>query len=456
MLLTARYVIPVRTPHVEHGAVLVRGERIEEVGTLDELRSRHPDEEVRDFGLAALLPGFVDAHTHLEYSVFRGLVNDLPYTRWKMHLLDKERSLDEGDWLTSARLGALETIRSGITTIADLTESGASGIAADEAGLRSVVYREVSTMRKSEVGRVLDEAVSDMDEWRSRFDASRMTVGIAPHAPYSCHPSLFQEVARKARAEGFPVATHLAGSKDEHDFVKYGSTSFAVDFEDPTSWADAGWLPTGVSPVRYLLQWGFFDAPMILGVHCVHVDDADIEVLGGRGVSVAYCARCNARLGMGVARLGALVGRGLTVGIGTDSPASNATMDFFDEMRVGLMLQRAVGGQSGYFSAETFVRFATLDGAAALGLDDTIGSLEPGKLADIIAVDLSHSHQIPTQDPYAALVHTANQDSVLMTMVAGDVLFERGAWATLDRDAILDASEPIRVKLRADGGPRDV
>jgi 5-methylthioadenosine/S-adenosylhomocysteine deaminase len=124
MLLTARYVLPVTAPYIEDGAVLVRDDRIVEVGRRDDLMGRHPTEEVRDFGLAALLPGFVDLHTHLEYSIFRGLVDDLPYSEWKMSLLEKERRLTDEDWSTSATLGVLEAIQSGITTVADITSRG--------------------------------------------------------------------------------------------------------------------------------------------------------------------------------------------------------------------------------------------------------------------------------------------------------------------------------------------
>lgn len=447
-MLTARYVLPISGPHIEHGAVLVRGTRIAEVGTLDELRARHPGEEVRDFGQAALMPGFVDCHTHMEFTVFRGLVTDSPYTQWKMRLLALEERLDPADWEDSARLGALEAVRSGITTVADITPSGASARAAAEAGLRGVVYREVATMRKRDVPDVLARASEDIAAWNEIDSRGLLTIGIAPHSPYACHPELFGRVAEKATAEGLKVATHLAGSRDEYDFVKYGSSAIATDFEDKTSWTEAGWLPTGVSPVRYLLNWGFFDAPEILAVHCVQVDDDDIAILAQRGVSVAYCARCNARLAMGVAPLREFTRNRLILGLGTDSPASSPTMDFFDEMRFGLMLQRAVSGEPGFFTARTFMRLATVWGARALGLGEQVGTLEEGKEADIIAVDLSRSHQVPTEDPYAALVHTSHQDNVLMTMVAGKMLYDAGAWTTLDPAALLARAVPIRAKLR--------
>jgi 5-methylthioadenosine/S-adenosylhomocysteine deaminase len=188
MLLTARYVLPISTPHIEHGAVLVRDDKIVEIGDLEHLRELHPDEPVRDFGLAALLPGFVDLHTHLEYTAMRGLVDDLPYSSWKYQLLQKERLFDAPDWDDSALLGALEALQSGITTVADVTESGASGRAAQSAGLRGVIYREVATMEKPKVAGVMAQAAEDIVQWRDASDPSRLTIGIAPHAPLGGQP----------------------------------------------------------------------------------------------------------------------------------------------------------------------------------------------------------------------------------------------------------------------------
>lgn len=448
MLLAARYVIPVSAAHIEDGAVLVSGDRVVEVGPRAELEARHPDEELHDFGLAALLPGFVDTHTHLEYTAFRGSVDDVPYTQWKMQVLRKEAALTAEDWDDSAVLGAIEALASGITTIADITSSGSSARAAAAAGLRGIIYREVQTMRKPEVPQVMAEASADIAAW-GKLAPKRLEIGIAPHAPYSCHPELFMQVADTAKADGLPVAIHLAGSKDEYDFIKYGSSPLAVDFtEGETRWEDIGWLPTGVSPVKYVLQWGLFRAPRVLAVHCVQVDDADIDILNDHEVAIAYCPRCNAKLAMGTAPLLKFLQRGICVGLGTDSPASNNTIDEFDEMRIGLLIQRGVTGQASFFTAERFVRLATLEAARALGMDDRVGSLDPGKLADIVAVDLSASHQVPTLDPYGALVHSANQENVLMTMVGGKIRYHRGEYASMDAEAAIARVERMRAKLR--------
>lgn len=447
MLLTARYVLPVATPHIENGAVLVEGDTIVEIGDFEHLRELHPDEPVRDFGLAALMPGFVDLHTHLEYSAMRGLVDDLPYSEWKLQLMQKERQFTSQDWDDSALLGALEAAQSGITTVADITRTGASGHAAQAVGLRAIIYREVATMDKRQVESVMARAAEDIEAWRSTSDPARMTIGIAPHAPYSCHPELFRRVASVA-ADGMPVSIHLAGSIEEFEFVKYGSSMLATDVRD-TYDADApGWLPTGVSPVRYVLQWGLFGVPNVLAVHCTQVDDDDIEVLASHDVSVAHCPRCEAKLGMGVAPIEKLLRAGIRVGLGTDSPAASNSMDVFEEMRIGLLVQRAVLGEERFMNARQFVKMATLDAARAVKMDDTIGSLEPGKQADIIAVDLSKSHQIPTHHPYSTLVHTANQENVLATMIAGEMVYENREWNRLDHERVYARAEEMRMQLR--------
>lgn len=451
MLLSARYVLPVSSPYIEYGAVLVRDGAIVDVGPRDEVVARHADEEVRDFGQAALMPGFVDLHTHLEYAVFRGVVDDAPYSQWKLQVMRKESALGPEDWSISAALGATEAIRSGITTVADITDTGASVGAASAVGLRGVIYREVSTMDRSQVERVLADALDDMERWRQAVP-DRMEVGIAPHSPYSCHPKLFEAVAQAASEHGFPVAMHLAGSKDEHDFVKYGSSILGQDYREASGGSDIGWLPTGVSPVRYVHQWGILDVPRMLAIHCVHLDEGDAGILAKTHTSVAYCPRCNLKLGMGIAQLQELIDAGVLVGIGTDSPASNSTMDFFDEMRIGLLVHRGLAGEARFYPAERFVRMATIDGARALGLDHLIGSLEVGKRADIIAVELSRSHQVPTQDPYGAIVHTANQDDVLLTMVDGEVVFDRDEVDARAFAELAERAERVQAKLRDGDG----
>lgn len=446
-LYSAKWVLPVGTPAVKDGAVAIDGEKIVAVGTTSELSSAYPDAERRDFGRSIIMPGFVDLHTHLEYAAFRGVCDDLPYTQWKIQQIKKAAALDGEDWIVSARLGALEAAQSGITTIADITHSGASLNAAMEIGLRGFVFCEMTGMDYSRIDVVIADAQGKVAEWRELAGCRKIEIGIAPMSPHSACPPLIKAASDWARREGLKVCTHLAGSKDEYDFVKYGSSDLAGAYREAMGWGKLLWQPTGVSPVRYLLQWGFFDND-VLAVHCVHVDDDDINILADHEVAIAHCPKCSAKLAMGTAPLRKFLDAGIRVGLGTDSPASNNTMDFFDEMRIGLLFQRGMHHTTSQAEAEVYVRMATLGGAEALGLRDVVGSLEPGKEADLVVVDMSRSHQRPLTDPYSALVYTANQENVVLTMGAGKILYEKDSEAAAESERVMNDIEAIRMKLR--------
>ena len=447
-IVAARYVLPVIGEPIEHGAVAVEGDTIVAVGTLVDLAAQYAGAEVSDYGLAAMTPGFIDNHTHLEYTAMRGLIEDAPYSRWKYEVMRRELLLTPEDWEDSALLGAIEAALSGITTVADITKSGSSGRAAQRIGLRSVIYREVGTMDRNAVDATMAAASSDIERWRAEWDSSRTTVGIAPHSAYSCHPHLFRKVAEYA-ADGTPVAMHLAGSQEEYQFVKYGSSMLGHEVREQYNAEAPLWLPTGVSPVRYVQQWEIFHAPNVMAVHCTQVDDDDIEILATYDIAVAHCPRCNSKLAMGIMPLKKMLDAGIRVGLGTDSPAASNSMDTFEEMRIGLLVQRAALGRDHFFTAAQFLKMATYESARALRMEDTIGSLEVGKRADLIVVDLSGSAQAPTQDPASAIVHTAHQNNVSMTMVGGEVIYERGTFSHVDLAPLTARAQELRDKLRA-------
>ncbi|MDR2106405.1 MAG: amidohydrolase family protein [Coriobacteriales bacterium] len=450
MLLVARYVLPVSHPPIENGAVLVRDGRIEDVGYATKLKTCYPDEETQDFGLAAIMPGFVDAHTHLAYSAMRGLINDVPYAAWKLHIAEKEKLFTSVDWDDSALLGVLEAIRSGITTVADISDTGASFKAARATGLRGIIYRQVGTMERSEVDRALEGAFADIESWRQEADPSHLRIGIAPAPLFSCHPLVFQRIGEYA-ADGTSVACHLAGSREEYEFIRYGSSPFSVHSTEQERGYGIDmppWLATGVSPVRYILNWGLFNAPNVLAIHCVQVDDDDIDDLAENDIAVAVCSRCNAQLAMGIAPLSKLIKAGVRVGLGTDSPAATDATDPLAEMRIGLLLQRALGNRSNFFTSAQMVHLATLGAAEALRIDSSVGSLDVGKCADIIAIDLSNSNQAPTHDPNSAVVHTATQDNILMTMIGGKILYDGHHLHEVDVQRVFNRAEEMRLKLR--------
>lgn len=433
MLLLARYVLPVTGNEqfdvrgIENGAVLVRDGRIADVGHALELRRRYPTEETRDFGQAVLMPGFVDCRTRLEYATLRGITNDAPYVDWEAYILKKAAMLSPQDWEDAAILGAFEAVRSGITTVADTTRTGAGFHAMKAIGLRGIAYREVGSKTRADIETNLRRAVDDIESWGGA--GGRIRAGIATEHLYTCHPEMLGAVARYATETRTPVCVDIAGSIEEYNFIKYGHAPFAVANEDEDLSAiedsqAAALLPTGCSPVRYVLNWDILDVPEVLAVQCVKLDDDDIAHLAERDVRVGVCSRANAKLGMGVAPVAKMRAAGVTVGLGTGSVAACDSLDPFEEMRFTLLMQRASNGRSGFITGPGMVKMATLDSARALRMDDQVGSLEVGKLADVIAVDLSGTRQIPTHFPNSAVIHTAHPANVLMTMIGGEVVYD--------------------------------
>ncbi len=429
MLLCAQYVLPITAEPIQNGAVLIRDGVIRDIGDAGMLKLRYPDEETKDFGASAILPGFIDLHTHLENAVMRGIVHDVPYATWIMSMRELASRLDVADWYDSAILGGLEALSSGITTVADVTSTGASCTAAQKIGMRGVIYREVSAMDRRRVDFAMRTAENDITHWREEVDTSRITIGVSPAAVYACHPEVFRRISDFAVREKVPVALRLAGDREECDFVRYGSSPFSVHtMDNKRGFVEVPpWLPTGTTPINYALNWGAFESDNVMVVHGVYAEDRDIRKMKEYDVSIASCPRINAQLGMGVAPLEEFRRAGLRVGLGTDSPAATDSTDMLIEMRIGMLLQRAVS-RTGFIDSKTMLEMATIGGAQALKMDDKVGSLEVGKLADVIAVDMSGSHQTPTSDPISDVVSACNGTDILMTMVDGKVLYEKNRW----------------------------
>ena len=447
MLLCAEYVLPITSEPIEAGAVLVRNGKIADIGTASNLRLRYPEEDTRDFGQAALIPGFVDVHTHLEYTAMRGIVHDVPYVTWLMLVNSKAALLTPADLESSAMVGGLEGLSAGITCMADITPTGWALNALQDLGLRGVIYREVGAMDKRRVDHAMNVAKTDIERWQELVDPSRVAVGIAPAALYTCHPSIFKKIAEYA-CDTLPVAMHVAGSREEYRFIRNGTSPFSVDaLADARGFVEVPpWLPTGATPVNYALNWSAFEVGNMLAIHCVHVDDDDIQKLREYNVAIGVCPRCNAQLGMGVAPVSEYLKGNMVLGLGTDSPAATDSTDMLEEMRTCMLVQRSVNGDY-FLSADTMLEMATIGGARALRMDDVIGSLEIGKLADIVAVDMSSSHQTPTTDPVSALVNTTSASDVCMTMVGGKVLYERNDWH-VDVDVAAHISRVIETRKR--------
>ena len=442
----ADWLLPVSAPALADGALAVAGERIVDVGGAPDLRAAHPEAPVVDLGNAIVMPGFVNCHSHLEYTSFRGILDDSEFGDWILSLIDVKAALTPEEYVVSAGLGTVEAISSGITTLADTSYGVATLKAASAARLRGRLYLEVFGVDDKH----LDDTMADMERRLAEAQAlapPQFEVGLAPHAPYTVSSRLYQTVAAFARERGLRVMSHVAESKDELTYVRSGSGKFAHDYREKMGWERMLVQPFGVTPVKYLEQWQVFDSAF-LAAHCVLVSRDDIRILKAKDVAVAHCPKSNAKLGCGIAPLADLMHEGVRVGLGTDSPASSNIMDMFDEMRTMLFLHRASERDVTVLDAQKCVRIATLGGAEALGLQHDIGSLEPGKYADFIAIDVAGSHFAPIDDPYSALVYGANQDDVQLTVVGGRPLYRDRTYTDLDAEAIRRAALDVREKLR--------
>jgi 5-methylthioadenosine/S-adenosylhomocysteine deaminase len=441
----ADWVLPIVRPPFRRGGIVVEGERIVAVGGEAELRARFPDVPVRDFGEAALLPGLVNAHAHLELTALRGMLEDLPFVTWLATLTRLREGLSAEELRESARAGVIEAIRSGQTTIADVGATAAGFDALCESGVRGVFFQEVFGVRPEEAEENVRGLAQRIAALRARSDVgSRVQVGVSPHAPYSVSAPLFRRTVDYARTDALPLCVHIAESSAEVELVRRGQGEFARIYER----RGLTWRAPRVSPIRYLHDLGVLAARPLL-IHGVHVDEEDMGLIAQSGSTIAHCPKSNAKLGQGIAPLPEWLRAGIAVGVGTDSVASNNVCDLLEEARFALLVQRARRASPTLLNAETMLTLLTLGGARALGLEAHIGTLEPGKAADFVVVALSGAHVQPVDDPTVALIFSARGNDVCFTAVGGRVLFDGRSVTTLDEERVRARLREIRARLRS-------
>jgi cytosine/adenosine deaminase-related metal-dependent hydrolase len=413
----------------------VEGGRIAYVGPRDVAPVA---EHVVQLGDAFLLPGLVNAHTHLELTVMRGLLERGTFREWILRLTSaRSEELDEPTMLASARLGIAEGLLGGITTYADTSASRVVVDALTQMHVRGISYQEVFGPAPAQCDASMAELRGRMTQLAGRT-SSLVRLGVSPHAPYTVSDDLYRAVARYAAQERLPVAVHIAESAEESLFVGQGSGPFA------DGWRSRGIAvaPRAASPIALLRATGILDTKPLL-IHCVHLTREDIADIVRSGSAVAHCPASNAKLGHGIAPVAQLPGRAVPVGLGTDSVASNNRMDILDEARLAVLMSRAAQGAG--IDAGGALELATVGGAAALGLESEIGSLETGKAADLAAFRVDSARDEPVYDPAAALVFGSGGRRALLVVVQG---------VELVRDGRLLTTLEADIKALRDGGRR--
>lgn len=423
----ARWVVPVAAPPIPDGTVITEDDRIVCVGPRATAPQGGRDEELGD---AFLTPGLVNAHTHLDLTMMRGFLEDLPFFEWVRTLTRATREAIEGDdFLNAALLGIAEGLSSGVTTYGDTAPNDAAFDAMLQMRVRGIAFREA-------FGPDPKQCASSIATLRDQIAAMRpratplVRVGISPHAPYSVSDDLFAAIARLALEEMLPVAVHIAEGADEQSLVTQGSGPFAEFLRS----RDIPVVPRGDHPVQLVERAGLLRAGTLL-IHCVRVDAATVKGIAAAGCGVAHCPASNARLGHGTAPLHEMLRAGVRVGLGSDSMASNDRMDLLEEARLASHAQRLRQASPDAVSAKAAFRLATLGGAEALRCDDEVGSLEVGKQADL-AVFAMPTHGGPVMDPYVALVF-GPRPATQRVIVAGVERVRDGA--VLDFDSAIAA-----------------
>jgi 5-methylthioadenosine/S-adenosylhomocysteine deaminase len=372
-------------------------------------------------GDAAIIPGLVNCHSHLEITSLRGALDGVEhdFRSWLLKLNTLRSGLTDDDIVNAATAGAAEGARGGVTCFGDIGRFGEAGLAALKAvGLRGVVFQETEF---SPDNRTADD---DFIALASRFErlhadsTELVSVGLSPHSPYTVGSRLFELIAQYSILNRVPLSVHAAESAFETDLLMEGKGFFTDIYEK----FGHEWSSPYCSPVQYLERLGVLSTSPLLA-HCVTVNDDDIRRIASSGTKVAHCPKSNAKFGHGYAPLEHFLNSGISVGLGSDSVASNNLCDLFEEARMGVLAARNRSGSKRFITAKEILETATLGGAKALGLDHLVGTLEAGKEADITVVSLSSVKQKPVNDIYAALIFASSAADVKMTMVAGNEIF---------------------------------
>jgi 5-methylthioadenosine/S-adenosylhomocysteine deaminase len=415
------------------GAVAISGDSILAVGSDQEMRQKYSAPEVIDCEGKVVMPGLINAHTHVPMTLLRGLADDLRLDVWLMgYMMPVEREFVSPDFVRlGTQMACVEMIRNGITCFADMyyfEEQVARATA--EAGLRALCSQTVLKFPTPDA-QSYEESLAEAREYIQRWKGHSLIVpSVAPHSPYTCTDDILKTTSELAVEYDIPLHTHLAETETE------------VENSRATN---------GMPVIPYVKKHNLFDAK-VLAAHCVHIDKGEIHTLHHHEAGVAHCPSSNLKLASGAAPVSEMLSVGLNVGIGTDGPASNNDLDMFEEIRLAAFLAKGITGDPTTVPAYTALSMATRLGARAMHMDDLIGTLEHGKRADLIIVDVSTLHNAPRfhrdrVNVYSQLVYVAKSTDVQSVMVNGQWLMRDRELVTLDYEDLIRQADDYAKRI---------
>ncbi|MCW5624321.1 MAG: TRZ/ATZ family hydrolase [Burkholderiales bacterium] len=431
-LIEPRWLVPVRpsgTVFEGHAVAIVDG-RIAALGPTETLRRQYPDLPRRGLADHVLIPGLVNAHTHAAMSLMRGLADDLPLMQWlQQHIWPAEaRHVGPAFVFDGTLLAAAEMLRGGVTCMNDMyffpEDVGRAALSAGMRAALGLIVIDFPTAYATDAQDYLAKGIAMRDALKHE---ERLSFCMAPHAPYTVGDATLERVVMLAEQLQLPIHMHVHETVDE---IREHVARHAV------------------RPLERMRRLGLL-GPGFLGVHSVHLDEDEIALFAAHGCSVAHCPVSNLKLASGIAPVAALLDAGVNIALGTDGAASNNRLDLFQEMRTAALLAKATSGRADAFGAHRALEAATLGGAIALGLEAGIGSIEPGKAADLTAVNLSRLELAPVYDPVSHLVYAAGREDVTDVWVGGEPVLTDRMLTRIDETELLARARHWQTTLAA-------
>ena len=433
-IVTSQYIVTMDAQRrvIENGAVAINGNTIVAVGPRDEIEKRFTARNRLDRPNAALIPGLINTHTHAAMSLYRGIADDLTLQDWlEKFIFPAEAKNTDAEFVRwGTRLAVLEMLLSGTTTFCDMYyfEEVVAAVA-KEAGMRGVLGQTVIGFPAPDA-KTPDDSLRRAEAFMKQYAADPLiTPAVAPHAIYTNTDATLKAARALAAHYSKPLIIHLSETRREND------ESLAK---------------RGMSPTRALDALGLFSGGLTVAAHGVWLDASDIGILKQRGVGVAHCPSSNMKLASGVAPITGLLAAGVPVGLGTDGPAgSNNDLNLLEELDLAGKLAKVTLNDPRALPAQTLLEMATIGGARVLGLDRSIGSIETGKLADLVQIDLSSPNTTPSYNIYSTIVYAAKGTDVQDVMIHGKLVVRNHRSMTLNREAILAKAREYRGRIQS-------